>query len=154
MTAGFAAGEAARLVNVALSLKGDSDNGATLDAITVNLYTGKANIFKAGAVASFLVRQGVVTVLEGESLPIGILGNVTGRASNMQMEQGDTVVLVSDGALESGRDRICAMLAAAGNVPPKTIAQRIAKDAHARAKHPDDITVICMYLDKNNLQKT
>ncbi len=148
MMAGFAASEAARLVNVALSLKGDCDSGATLDAITVNLYTGKAQLFKAGAVASFLVRHGVVTVLEGDSLPIGILGNVTGRASTMQLEQGDTVVLISDGALESGKDRICAILAAAGNVPPKTLAQRIAQDAGARAKHPDDITVLCMYLDK------
>ncbi len=150
MMAGFAASEAARLVNVALSLKGDTDSGATLDAITINLYTGKATMFKAGAVASFLVRQGVVTVLEGDSLPIGILGSVTGRSSTFQTEQGDTIVIVSDGALESGRDRICAMLAAAGNVPPKTLAQRIANDARTRAKHPDDITVVCMYLDKSN----
>ncbi len=149
MMAGFAASEAARLVNVAMSLKGETDSGATLDAITVNLYTGKAKFFKAGAVASFLVRQGVVTVLEGDSLPIGILGNVTGRSTNIRLEQGDTVVLVSDGALAMGKSRICAMLAAAGNVHPNTMAKRIAQDAMARSKRADDITAICLHLDKN-----
>lgn len=147
MMAGFAASEAARLVNVALSLKGDSDTGATLDALTVNLYTGKANLFKAGAAASFLVREDVVTVLEGESLPIGILDSVTGRASSMQLQKGDLVVLASDGALAAGTDRICAMLAAARNVTPQALAQRIAQDAHTRAVRPDDITVLCLAVD-------
>lgn len=149
MMAGFAASEAARLVNVALSLKGDSDTGATLDALTVNLYTGKANLFKAGAAASFLVREDVVTVLEGESLPIGILGSVTGRASSMQLQKGDLVVLASDGALAAGTDRICAMLAAARSVTPQTLAQRIAQEARARAGRPDDITVLCLSLEAN-----
>ncbi len=153
LMAGFAASDAARLVNVAMSLKGNTDSGATLDAITVNLYTGKAKFFKAGAVASFLVRQGVVTVLEGDSLPIGILGSVTGRSGNLTLEQGDTVVMVSDGALAMGKERICAMLAAAGSVSPKTMAKRIAQDAMARSKRADDITAICLTLQKNKMEK-
>ncbi|MEG0768777.1 MAG: SpoIIE family protein phosphatase [Ruthenibacterium sp.] len=147
MMAGFAASEAARLVNVALSLKGDADTGATLDALSVNLYTGKANLFKAGAAASFLVRADVVTVLEGESLPIGILGSVTGRASSIQMQKGDLIVMASDGAMAGGTDRICAMLTAAGHVTPQTLAQRIAEDARSSAKRPDDITVLCLALE-------
>ncbi len=148
MIAGFAANEAARLVNVALSLKGDDDTCATLDALSVNLFSGKAKIFKAGASASFLIRQNIVTILDGESLPIGILGKVTGRASSMQLQVGDMVVLVSDGVMSIGKKRICAMLTAAENMHPKTLAKRLVQEARMSAQRPDDITVICMQLDR------
>ncbi len=148
MVAGFAANEAARLVNVALSLKSDDDTGATLDAFSVNLYTGKAQIFKAGASASFLVRQNVVTVLDGESLPIGILGKVTGRSSNMQLQVGDIIVLLSDGVMSMGKQRICALLSSAADIHPKTIAKRMVEEARKKSTRPDDITVICLALEK------
>ncbi len=148
MIAGFAANEAARLVNVALSLKGDDDTCATLDAFSVNLFSGKAQIFKAGAAASFLVRQGIVTILDGESLPIGILGKVTGKASSMQLQLGDVIVLISDGVMSVGTKRICAMLTAAENMHPKVLAKRLVQEARMSAQRPDDITVICMQLDR------
>ena len=48
LKAGFTAELAARLVNVALALKSDEESGATLDLISVDLYTGTARLFKAG----------------------------------------------------------------------------------------------------------
>ena len=44
LKAGFTAELAARLVNVALALKSDEESGATLDLISVDLYTGTARI--------------------------------------------------------------------------------------------------------------
>ena len=146
MTAGFGASEAARLVNVALSLKGDADSGTTLDAVTVNLYTGKANLFKAGAAASFLLRGHSVTVLEGESLPIGILGRVTGRATTLQLQEGDLLLLASDGAVADGSDWLCEALESAAAMPPQVLAQRLAAEARGRSMHPDDITIVCLQL--------
>ena len=46
---GLTAELAARLVNVALALKSDEESGATLDLVSVDLYTGTARLFKAGA---------------------------------------------------------------------------------------------------------
>ena len=48
LKAGFTAELAARLVNVALALKSDEESGATLDLVSVDLYTGTARLFKAG----------------------------------------------------------------------------------------------------------
>lgn len=48
LKAGFTAELAARLVNVALALKSEDESGATLDLISVDLYTGTARLFKAG----------------------------------------------------------------------------------------------------------
>lgn len=58
LKAGFTAELAARLVNVALALKSDEESGATLDLISVDLYTGTARLFKAGAAPGFLVHGG------------------------------------------------------------------------------------------------
>ncbi len=57
LKAGFTAELAARLVNVALALKSDEESGATLDLISVDLYTGTARLFKAGAAPGFRPRR-------------------------------------------------------------------------------------------------
>ena len=58
LKAGIPAELAARLVNVALALKSEEESGATLDLISVDLYTGTARLFKAGAAPGFLVHGG------------------------------------------------------------------------------------------------
>ena len=90
LRAGFAAESAARLVNVALGLKGaEQEAGATLDLLTVDLYTGRAGLFKAGAAPSFLVRGGVPRMLDGASLPMGVLDSLVGRSTTFALDAGD-----------------------------------------------------------------
>ena len=148
--AGFGAAEAARLVNVALSVKGrqGAEAGATIDAASVNLFTGNAQLFKAGAAVSYLVRQGVVTMLGGESLPIGILGSVKGRAESMQLQAGDMLVLVSDGALAGDADWLYGELTLAAEkiADPAALAETLANTAKIRTQRPDDITAVCLQL--------
>lgn len=79
LKAGFTAELAARLVNVALALKSEDESGATLDLISVDLYTGTARLFKAGAAPGFLVHGGRVRAVGDTSLPVGILGGVNGQ---------------------------------------------------------------------------
>lgn len=151
LRAGFAAESAARLVNVAMGLKnGDQESGATLDLLTVDLFTGRAGLFKAGAAPSFLVRDGVPRMLEGASLPMGILGSVVGRSNALNLCAGDMVVLVSDGALCDGSEwlmqqlQLCARL---GHTPQQA-ADAVADSAVRRATgHRDDITVTVLTLE-------
>lgn len=152
LRAGFAAESAARLVNVALGLKGaEQEAGATLDLLTVDLYTGRAGLFKAGAAPSFLVRGGVPRMLDGASLPMGMLDSLVGRSTTFALDDGDWVVLVSDGALADGADwlmqqlQLCARL---GHTP-KQAAETVADAAARRAGDKrDDITVAVLAVDK------
>ena len=102
LKAGFTAELAARLVNVALALKSDEESGATLDLISVDLYTGTARIFKAGAAPGFLVHGGRARAVGDVSLPVGILGGVNGQSRVVHLCAGDYAVLVSDGLLVDG----------------------------------------------------
>lgn len=153
LAAGFEAEAAARLVNVALSLKSDEEGGATLDLLSVDLYTGRADLFKAGAAQSFVVRGGEPRLLEGASLPVGILEQVVGRQQSFSLAEGDWAVLLSDGALADGAAWVhqqLSLCAAVGNTPQEA-ADILADTARARLRpgqRPDDITVAVLALER------
>ena len=152
LKAGFTAELAARLVNVALALKSDEESGATLDLISVDLYTGTARIFKAGAAPGFLVHGGRARPVGDISLPIGILGGVNGQSRVVHLAAGDYAVLVSDGLLVDGPGWVTKQLelsAAAGD-PPEKVARILVETARARAEQtgrPDDITAAVLRLE-------
>ena len=152
LKAGFTAELAARLVNVALALKSDEESGATLDLISVDLYTGTARLFKAGAAPGFLVHGGRARAVGDVSLPMGILGGVNGQSRMVHLAAGDYAVLVSDGLLVDGPGWVVQQLelsAAAGDAPEK-IARTLVETARARAEkagRPDDITAAVLRLE-------
>ena len=153
LRAGFAAESAARLVNVALGLKNaDQESGSTLDLLTVDLYTGRAGLFKAGAAPSFVVRSGVPRVVEGASLPMGVVDSVVGRSTSFSLDAGDWVVLVSDGTLTDGTGwllqqlELCARL---GHTPDQAAEAIADAAAHRAGTRQDDITVAVLALAAN-----
>ena len=153
LRAGFAAESAARLVNVALGLKNaDQESGSTLDLLTVDLYTGRAGLFKAGAAPSFVVRSGVPRVVEGASLPMGVVDSVVGRSTSFSLDAGDWVVLVSDGTLTDGTGwllqqlELCARL---GHTPDQAAEAIADAAAHRAGARQDDITVAVLELAAN-----
>ena len=152
LKAGFTAELAARLVNVALALKSDEESGATLDLISVDLYTGTARLFKAGAAPGFLVHGGRARPVGDVSLPIGILGGVNGQSRVVHLAAGDYAVLVSDGLLVDGSGWVAKQLelSAAAADPPEKIARILVETARARAEktgRPDDITAAVLRLE-------
>ena len=151
LRAGFAAESAARLVNVALGLKNaETESGATLDLLTVDLYTGRAGLFKAGAAPSFVVRGAVARMVEAPSLPMGVSEAVEGRSTAFSLSAGDMVVLVSDGALADGADWLMEQLQLEARLhhTPDQVARTLADSAKRRAgARPDDITVAVLQLE-------
>ncbi len=146
--AGFRFGPAIKLVNSALLLKSEDESLATADAFSVNLYTGTANFYKAGAETSFVLKKGFASKVESISLPVGILGGAEYEQSSMHLEAGDAVVLVTDGVTASGSDWIPSELKSLGDKSASEIAEKIAKTAYDRRTdgHSDDITVVVMKL--------
>ena len=152
LKAGIPAELAARLVNVALALKSEEESGATLDLISVDLYTGTARLFKAGAAPGFLVHGGRARAVGDVSLPVGILGGVNGQSRVVHLCAGDYAVLVSDGLLVDGTAWVAKQLelsAAAGEAPAQ-VAKTLVETARARALRtgrPDDITAAVLRLE-------
>ena len=154
LKAGFTAELAARLVNVALALKSDEESGATLDLVSVDLYTGTARLFKAGAAPGFLVHGGKARAVGEASLPMGILGGVSGQSRVVHLAAGDYVVLVSDGLLADGPGWVLQQLelSAAKAEAPDLLAKKLVEAARARAVQrgrPDDITAAVLRLENS-----
>ena len=117
----------------------------------MDLFTGRAGLFKAGAAPSFLVRGGEPRMMEGASLPMGILDAVVGRSTSFALDVGDLVVLVSDGVLCDGADWILQQLQLSARLghSPAQLANTLADSAVRRAgQRRDDITVAVLRLDR------
>ena len=150
LKAGFGCETAARLVNVALAMKSDEESCATLDLASVDLYTGAANLYKAGAAPGFVVQGGRVRQMGHSGLPVGILAAVNGESRQLQLAAGDWLVLVSDGALEGGADRLTAEITRAvqNGSTPRQLAERLVNIACAdAAARPDDVTAAVLKLE-------
>ena len=154
LKAGFSPDTAARLTNVALSLKSDEESSATLDLLQVDLYTGAARLYKAGAAPGFVVQNGKARVLDGPGLPMGLLNRVQSETQALHLYAGDWAVLVSDGMLTDGTDWIVQQLelcAAAGSTPAQAAALLVktGKMRACRTGRPDDITAAALRLEVN-----
>lgn len=86
-----------KLVNSALLVKSGDESLATIDITGVDLYTGKAEFYKAGAAPTFLRKSGKGGYVESSSLPVGILGGVNFEKNAVTLRDGDVIVMVSDG---------------------------------------------------------
>ena len=74
---------------------------ATVDAAQIDLTTGEARFVKSGAAPSFVLRDGSIFRLQSKTVPIGILRALDAEMIRFDVRQGDTVVMVSDGAARS-----------------------------------------------------
>ena len=101
LESGFDSEVALKIINSALVLKSDIECSTTVDLTIINQYTGVAQFLKLGASASFILRGDEVITLQASSLPIGILSNVDLVTFKQQLRDGDILIMVTDGMLET-----------------------------------------------------
>lgn len=94
---GFSAPGAIRAVNSAMIMKSTDESIATVDAVSVNLYSGVADFYKAGAAVSFIRSGDEIFVIRQESLPVGIIRSISPAHTGITLSAGDIILLVSDG---------------------------------------------------------
>lgn len=85
------------LINQFLLLK-HKESFATLDILCVNTLTKQCYLYKAGSAQTYLVRNEMVHSFEAQSLPLGIVSRVSPDVYRFEIKEGDTIVLMSDGA--------------------------------------------------------
>lgn len=95
---GFDFDSALKIVNSSMIIKSTDESISTIDALRVNLFNGKAEFYKAGAGITFIRRGNEITVIEAPSLPIGIIRNIEFFKAEKELQAGDIVLLLSDGA--------------------------------------------------------
>ena len=149
-TAGFSPAAVLGTVNSTLRIHGAEERLATLDVVTVNTHTGRLDNYKAGAATTLLCSGGRVSRLDRPGLPVGILAEVAFEHSHDQLEDGDVLLMVSDGALSGGVAAIEELLRdhpAHGSMAD--LARAVCDAARdAEDGHSDDVTAVALRITR------
>lgn len=149
LQAGISPSCALQIVNSAMLVKSGDETLATLDIASVDLYSGKTSLFKAGAPASYIRQDGRVRRFDIPSLPAGILQNVSFEKAEVVLSSGDLLVLLSDGVLSDGDEWLREELKN-WNGTPQALSEHLVATAYDRRQdgHDDDISALCVRLQK------
>ena len=148
LEAGYETDAAINMVNTALFAVGEDSNHPTLDICEIDLYQGSCQFRKVGGAATFLKRSGEVEQLALGSLPLGIFPQVDVRPLYRKLEDGDYLIMVSDGVVdafekENYERRISEVIAGIEDSNPGDIAERLLRIAlrASGGRIHDDMTI-------------
>ena len=99
--AGFPPETAIRMMNTALVAGREEVRFSTVDMCIFDLYQGTCEILKSGASVTFIRSRGGVEKISSASLPVGVVQELEIEKSVRQLEDGDFVVMVTDGVLDA-----------------------------------------------------
>ena len=105
MEAGYTRSQTITAVNGMMLLETGGERFATVDLLSIDLWSGQAVLDKLGAVSSWLLRGDSLVELTGDALPIGILESVSSRTSMMRLRDGDRLIMMTDGVEDAFEDR-------------------------------------------------
>ena len=101
---GFDKDTSIKLINSAILTANKDDNYATLDISILDLYTGNMELLKNGACPTYVKKNKNVSLIKSTSLPTGIMKNIQIDTYDKDLEDGDIVIMCSDGILDSNME--------------------------------------------------
>lgn len=148
LEAGYTPRATLKLVNTILLLAGEEQHPATIDLCCIDLYTGVLEAMKLGAVATYILCDTGVELLEASEAPAGVLREVEPVLLSRKLWEKNRIIMVSDGVLEAlpGEDKEQVMKEFLEEAPgrnPQELAERILEFAMSFSQeNRDDMTVL------------
>jgi sigma-B regulation protein RsbU (phosphoserine phosphatase) len=152
------AAEPARMLTAMNAALCGNTQGQYVTAAYVHLdaTAGELRYAAAGHPAMLLLRQGMVTEVAENGLPLAVLTDAVYSNKTLALEAGDRLMLYTDGLVEArnargelfGEDRLSAELLDSASLTADAAADRIVKSARQWAKlQEDDLTLlVCDYV--------
>lgn len=150
LTAGVSPEISLHILNDLMLLKNENDTCcATIDLMSINLFTGEAKIFKFGAAPTYIKKHSKVhTVKCGNFAPgLNIHAEDGPERTTLKMSSDTFAVIVSDGTLGNSDDAwLRKLISTYEGTSPKTLSRSILETAAAKYGQDDDMTVltVCM----------
>ena len=104
LTAGFEKDVSLKLINSTLSANTEEDMYATLDIEILDLFNGNMEFIKNSACPTYVKRGRDVQLLKSMSLPTGILNDVDLVVYDYDLQDGDILVMCTDGVIDSNKE--------------------------------------------------
>jgi len=137
---------AIKLINSIMLTKSQEEAFATLDVIKVNLDTSNLTVIKSGASATLIRHNNQIIKICYPTFPIGIVEEADTYSRDFEFDEGDIIIMFSDGISENEYHYIKKLMLKFENI--KDIVDEICRKAHSysEAKENDDVTVIGLKL--------
>lgn len=140
-------------INKLLILSSDEEMFSTMDLCMLNLINGKARFTKIGAPHSYVVRENCVKRINAGALPLGILDDFTPAFYELDLENGDMLVMFTDGVadLEIKDETFTQVILESVSGTAQEAADKILMAALAKMQGTaeDDITVMVTKVREN-----
>ncbi len=92
-------------VNSIMTFKfAEDEKFSTVDLCSIDLYNGKAQFMKVGAVASFIKRKNKVEIVNAKTLPIGVMDKADIDIKDKKIQNGDIILMLSDGIVDYDKE--------------------------------------------------
>ncbi len=140
-----------RTVNRLLSINTE-DSFTALDVSVIDLKTCSADFIKYGAPYGFIINDNGIKIVEGNSLPLGIIDELKPSVANTQLEGGDMILLLTDGISDAfgSSGEVIDFLRTVPAKNPQTLANDVLEKAVSLngGKHNDDMTALAVRVYK------
>lgn len=133
---------AIKLINSIMVTKSQEETFATLDAVRIDLDTCNLTVIKSGAAATIIRHRGKVIKITSPTFPIGIYEQSEIFSRDCEFDEGDIIIMFSDGVSENEYRFIKELLLGSSDI--KYIVDEICRkaDLFSQSVHSDDVTVI------------
>ncbi|WP_376739115.1 stage II sporulation protein E [Paenibacillus sp. 598K] len=92
---------AIKSVNSVLLLRSSDEVFATVDVALIDMYTARTTFMKIGSTPSFIKRGQEVIIVSANNLPVGILQDIEVDLIRIQLQPGDTLIMMTDGIFDA-----------------------------------------------------
>lgn len=136
-------------VNDLLLHRDKEESFSTMDLMLIDLARGTLRAMKIGAVPSYIRRGRRLLSIAGDALPMGIVEKVRPSVTQLKMQDGDALILLSDGVMDAvdGNEKwLTEEILAMDLRDAEGAARRLISHARAVGKHEDDMTVCVLRL--------
>ena len=133
-------------------LPDNKEKFSTLDSVIVDASSGRVDFVKIGASISLIKSDYESKIVECDSLPLGIIGHIKPNIKSYYIEDGDIIVLASDGVVDSfsSFENFKHLVNNERLTNVQLLAEIILEEANSRNnKHKDDMTVLTIKLSKS-----
>ena len=149
MEAGFRPDTALRMMNSAMVTHCENNLFSTVDMMYLDLDSGVGEFYKVGASVTFIRHGEEVRCVDCASMPIGVFANQQAPKSTEELENGDFVVMVTDGVLEhlhvdNPRETVMDIIRMVGTNNPAQFSREVLEQVllYTGGRVRDDMTVL------------
>lgn len=155
LDSGFNKENSIDLINTNL-LNVSEDIYATLDIAIVDLYKGNIEFIKAGSAPTYIKNKKKIQLIKSETLPTGIVRNISKEIIDRKIEDGDFILMCSDGVIDSNVEYknkalwVKYLLEDMQNTNPQKVADLVLNEAvdNNYGKVKDDMSILTFKLVK------